>query len=36
VDLKDIGLEGIDGIHVVHDCDRWRAIVNIVMNFQVT
>jgi hypothetical protein len=33
--LKEIGWEGVNGIHLVQDRDRYRALVNTVMNFQV-
>jgi hypothetical protein len=35
MDLRDIGLEAVDWIHVVQDRDRWRALVNTVMNLRV-
>jgi hypothetical protein len=35
MDLKEIGWEGVDLIHMALDRDRWRAFVNTVMNFQV-
>jgi hypothetical protein len=33
--LRKIGLEGVDWIHLAHDINRQRVIVNTVMNFQV-
>ena len=26
------GLKGLDWIHLAQDCDKWCAVVNIVMN----
>ena len=34
-DLEEIGCEGADWINLVRDRDRWRALVNAVMNLQV-
>jgi hypothetical protein len=36
VDLKDIGWEGVDWIHLAQDRDRWWALVNTVMNFWIS
>jgi hypothetical protein len=33
--LRDIGWDGIDWIDLAKDRDRWRAIVNTVMNLLV-
>jgi len=30
--LEETGCEGVDWIHMTHDRDRWRAVVNTVMN----
>jgi hypothetical protein len=30
--LRDIGWEGMYWIHLAHDTDQWRALVNTVMN----
>jgi hypothetical protein len=35
MDLKEIGWEGVDWIHLAQDRDQWQAFVNIVMNLQV-
>jgi hypothetical protein len=35
MDLKGIGWEGRDWIHLAQDRDKWRALVNIVMNLWV-
>jgi hypothetical protein len=35
MDLRDIGFEDVDWIHWAQDRDRWRALVNMVMNLQV-
>jgi hypothetical protein len=35
VDLKKIGWEGVDWIHLAQDGDRWWAVVNMVMNFRI-
>jgi hypothetical protein len=35
MDLGDIGFGGVDWIHWAQDRDRWRALVNMVMNLQV-
>ena len=34
-DLQDVGREGMDRIDLVRDRDRWRALVNAVMNLRV-
>jgi hypothetical protein len=33
--LKEIGWEDVDWMHVAEDRDRWRAVVNTVMNLRV-
>jgi hypothetical protein len=33
--IVDIGFEGVDSIHLAQDMDRWRALVNTVMNHRV-
>jgi hypothetical protein len=35
MDLREIGLEDVDWIHLAQDTDRWRALVNTVMNLRV-
>jgi hypothetical protein len=35
MDLKGIGSEAVDWIHMTQDRDRWRALVNTVMNLLV-
>jgi hypothetical protein len=35
MDLREIGLGGVEWIHLAQDRDRWRAVVNAVMNLRV-
>jgi hypothetical protein len=35
MDLTEIGWGGVEWIHLVQDRDRWRAVVNAVMNLRV-
>jgi hypothetical protein len=35
MDLREVGWGSIDWINLVQDRDRWRALVNTVMNLQV-
>jgi hypothetical protein len=35
MDLRGIGLGGVDWIRLAQDRDRWRAVMSAVMNFRV-
>jgi hypothetical protein len=35
IDLREIGWDGVDWIHLVQDRDQWKALVNTVMNLRV-
>jgi hypothetical protein len=35
IDLREVGWEGMDWINLAQDSDRWRALVNTVMNLRV-
>jgi hypothetical protein len=35
VDIGEVGFGDLDWIHLAHDRDRWRALVNTVMNLRV-
>jgi hypothetical protein len=35
MDLREIGREGVEWIHLAQDRDRWLAVMNEVMNHQV-
>jgi hypothetical protein len=35
MDLREIGLGGVDGIRLAQDRDRWRDVVRAVMNLRV-
>jgi hypothetical protein len=35
MDVREIGWEVVDWIHMAQDRDQWRAVVNTVMNRQV-
>jgi alpha-glucosidase (family GH31 glycosyl hydrolase) len=35
MDFREVGLEGVEWINLAQDRDRWRAVVNAVMNLRV-
>ena len=35
MDLKETGWEGMNQINVSQDCDKWQAVLKVVMNFWV-
>jgi hypothetical protein len=35
MDLAEIGLDGVDWIDLAQDRDKWKALVNVVMNLRV-
>jgi hypothetical protein len=35
IDLREIGWEGVDWMHLTRNRGQWRAVVNTVMNLQV-
>jgi hypothetical protein len=35
MDLREIGLGGVDWIRLAQDRDRWRSVVSAIMNLQV-
>jgi hypothetical protein len=36
MDLREIGLDGVDWIDMAQDRDQWRDLVNTVLNLQVS
>jgi hypothetical protein len=36
MDLGEIGLDGVDWIDLARDRDKWRALVDVVMNLRVS
>jgi hypothetical protein len=35
MNLREIGLDGMEWIHLAQDRDQWRSLVNTAMNFRV-
>jgi len=35
MNLREIGWEGVDWIHLAQDRDHWQSLVNMLMNLQV-
>jgi hypothetical protein len=36
MDLKEVGCESMDWFELAHDRERWRALVNAIMNLRVS
>jgi hypothetical protein len=36
MDLREVGREGVDWMHMAQDRDQWRAVVKTVMKLRVT
>jgi hypothetical protein len=36
MDLREVGQEGVDWIHLAQDRDQWQAVLNTVMNLWVS
>jgi hypothetical protein len=36
MDVRELGFEDVDWFHMAQNRDRWRALVNTVMNFRVS
>jgi hypothetical protein len=34
IDLREIGWDGTDWVYLAQDMDKWRALVNTVMNLR--
>jgi hypothetical protein len=35
IDLREVGWEGVEWIHLTQDRDQWQALVTTVMNLQI-
>jgi len=34
IDIQEVGCEGMDRINLAQDRDRWRALMNVAMNYR--